>query len=148
VQKQRAGLPLPTVIIRPSFPPPRLLLRLAVKEGPLKHTTLALGVLPLVSAADDFSGRRYTPTPVAVTLETPDGRRLGEMSVGAQVFSGARTRSIVADAVRRMRLMAAVRAHRHNLPRAASAAAAHGRPAASAAVAPPDLAPVHSAPHP
>ncbi|GBF95749.1 inositol 5-phosphatase [Raphidocelis subcapitata] len=84
----------------------KLLLRLALQEGPCHLHTLALGVLPLNTAAEDFTARRFKPTAVNVTLETPQGARLGELRVEAQVFSSVRTRSVVLEAVRRMRMLA------------------------------------------
>ena len=64
-------------------------------------------MLPLHDAAQAFAARRFKPAPVAVELEAPQGARLGALRVDAQVFGSARTRGIVADAVRRMRLLAA-----------------------------------------
>jgi len=82
---------------------------LVIQEGPCHLHTLAYGVLPLYGAAQDFKLRRFKPTAVAVTFESPQGVRVGDLTIEAQVFSSARTRSIVADAVRRMKLLAAAR---------------------------------------
>ena len=79
-------------------------------------------MMPLFSAVEDFAARRFKPTPLELPLETPDGRRIGTLAVEAQIFSSARTRSIVADAVRRMKLLAAVKRHHTVMaPRGASA---------------------------
>ena len=119
-------------------------MRLVFKQGPLKYQTIALAVLPLVCIADDFSARTLVATTVAATFETPSGQHVGELELAAQLFSGMRTRSIVNDAVHRMRLMAAARSQK--LMRAPSAAPAHCRPARSADHAPLALSPVRSAP--
>lgn len=90
-----------------------MLLRLAVKEGPFHKHTIATAVLPLHSAVEDFAARRFKPATLEAALEAPDGRRAGTVAVEAQIFSSARTRSIVSDAVRRMKLLVAVRSHHH-----------------------------------
>jgi hypothetical protein len=77
-----------------------------LQEGCHAHT-LALGVLPLYAAAEDFKTRRFRPTAVVVTFETQQGARIGSVSFEAQLFSSLRTRSYVVEAVRRMRLLAA-----------------------------------------
>ncbi|KIZ06625.1 hypothetical protein MNEG_1327 [Monoraphidium neglectum] len=79
--------------------------------------------MPLNSAAVDFASRRFKPSGVAVDLETPDGKRVGVLGVELQMLTSNRTRSIVADAVRRMRLMAAISSNQRALSRAASASA-------------------------
>lgn len=91
--------------------------------------TLAAGVLPLCAAADDFKARRFKPTGVVVALETSQGVRVGHLRLETQLFCSVRTRSIVADAVRRMRLLAAAKGRSSS--RAASASAAHPPPIAS-----------------
>lgn len=85
-------------------------MRLALQEGPFHLHTIARGVLPLHAAAEGFSARRFKPSPVSVTLENSQGVRLGELTLDTQLFSSVRTRSIVADAVRRMRLLASASA--------------------------------------
>jgi hypothetical protein len=63
-------------------------------------------VLPLHAAAEDLAARRFKPTAVTVTFETPQGVRVGDVRLEAQLFSSLRTRSYVVEAVRRMRLLA------------------------------------------
>jgi hypothetical protein len=111
---------------------PRLLLRLTLQEGPCHLHTLACGVLPLHAAAEDFRARRFKPTAVTVTLETPQGARVGDLRVETQVFSSVRTRSVVLEAVRRMRMLAVAGQHAARPSRAAPA----GRALSSSAAAP------------
>lgn len=102
----------PRTPTRRHAPAARLLLRLVLHTGPLRTRTLALGVLPLHSAAEAFRRRRFKAERAVVQLETPQGRPFAALGLEAAIFSSARTRSIVADAVRRMRLLAAVGGHR------------------------------------
>lgn len=120
-QVAAASLPRTRLCPSPLRPctPRRLLVRLVLQEGPFHMHTVAYGVLPLHAAAEGFKARRFKPSPVRVGLDTPQGMRLGDLLLDTQLFSSVRTRSIMVDAVRRMRMLAA--AHRsYNIGRASA----------------------------
>ena len=86
-------------------------MRLVVQHSLFHSRTVAYGVLPLYSAAEAFRCRCFKPERMTVALETPQGLPFADLSLEAAIFSSVRTRSIVTDAVRRMRLLAAAAGH-------------------------------------